>query len=212
MTTNILTVDMLTIAEKATLDVLKTAANMTEAQALTAISLQREAVTKAVADATAKKPAAKAEKTVVLNEIQHGLLKDIVARCKVYTDAQGTPCDEKIKDKTGKLINNPACTQYSVDVFDIGNMNNFGDIESKIADIVSWFKPNASKTGKACTTPAAEAASIIREMYISAVAEMYDRLPADAVQFDAPVDAPIDAPAAPVDAPIDAPADVKAVA
>lgn len=55
----VLTIDMLTVAEKATLQVLVTAANMTELQALTAIALQRQAVSQAVADATAKKPAVK---------------------------------------------------------------------------------------------------------------------------------------------------------
>lgn len=140
----------------------------------------------------AKKTSKKAEKTVVLNEIQHALLKDIVARCKVYVDATGTPCEEKIKDETGKLVNNPNCTGYRVEVFETDNMNGFGDIESKIADIVSWFAPNAKKTGKVCTTAADEAASIIREMYISAVAEMYSRLPVDALA-GAPVDAPVDA-------------------
>ena len=57
--TNILTVADLTAAEKATLETLKTAAAMTEEQALAAIAVQREAVAKAIADATAKKPAAK---------------------------------------------------------------------------------------------------------------------------------------------------------
>jgi len=52
---NALTIADLTPVERVTLDTLKTAAAMTEQQALAAIAVQREAVAKAVAEATAKK-------------------------------------------------------------------------------------------------------------------------------------------------------------
>jgi len=59
MTNKTLTISDLTPAERATLETLKTAAAMTENQALAAIAVQREAVAKAVADATAKKQTVK---------------------------------------------------------------------------------------------------------------------------------------------------------
>jgi len=140
------------------------------------------------AQAKANSKGSKGSKTVVLHPIQHSLLKQVVDSCKVYRDASGTPVPERVQDASGKTVQNADAVSYTIEKPVESAFNPLSDIESKIADVVSWFRPNAKKTGKACTTEAVQAETVISDVYKAVISALYkaaEAVEAEAVEAEA---------------------------
>ncbi|PKP53870.1 MAG: hypothetical protein CVT92_02745 [Bacteroidetes bacterium HGW-Bacteroidetes-1] len=136
----------------------------TQLAALIAAGIPQDVAEKALAALKPVHVARTGNESIKINAFQHALLKDVVSACKVYRNATGDIVPERIKQGT-KTVPNPEAVSYSVEPFKTDDFNSLADIASKVQDVVSWFKPNSSKTGKACTTDNTQAEKIINEMY-----------------------------------------------
>lgn len=122
--------------------------------ALLAAGIPQETAEKALLALKPVKQPGRGE-NVKVNDFEEAIIKAVMTACK-----------EAVSDKEYKIvpINPPVCSSNA-------------DILSKIKEKVSYFKPNASKTGKACTTPDSTAALRIHEGYIALVRGLFNALP-----------------------------------
>jgi hypothetical protein len=94
-----------------------------------------------------------------VTEIEEAILKAIISRAKAYNDAESKATAYTIEPVTHELV------------------STFETISAKIAEKVSYFKPNATKTGKTCLTADETAVKHIIAGYSSLIIDLYKQLP-----------------------------------
>ena len=131
----------------------------TQLAALIAAGIPQDVAEKALA---ALKPVHVAKAgNVTVTEIEEMIIKMIISRAKMYNGAQST------------------ATEYTIEPVVHQQFSSFYNIQAKIAEKISYFKPNASKTGKACLTDDKTCQKIIEDGYLSLIDNLMHAIPAD---------------------------------